>query len=228
MSESEAASETEWYDLSQEFYEGMPHSTVHPSPSFETLSCVEEDVLNVQQFTAVTHVGTHVDAPMHFVPGGATVDELPLETFAGDGVVVDVSREEPTEVTVEQFENAPGEVREGDIVLVYTGWCHRYGETDYDPHPWLSADLATWLVERDVSLVGLDVITPDLPSPFREEGWSAYPVHRTLLENDVLIAEHLGGLDALAGERVEIYAFPVKIRGGDGAQARFVARRPQS
>lgn len=214
----------EWYDLSQDFYEGMPHSSVHPSPSFETLSCVEEDVLNATQFTAVTHVGTHIDAPLHFVPGAATIDELPLETFVGDGVVVDVSRDDPTEITLEEFREAPGDVREEDIVLVYTGWCHRYGDDDYDPHPWLSVDLAEWLVEMDVKLVGLDVITPDLPSPFREDGWDDYPVHRTLLGNDVLVAEHLGGLDALAGERLEVYAFPIKIRDGDGAQARFVGR----
>jgi len=215
---------TEWHDLSQDFYEGMPHSAVHPSPSFETLSCVDEDGINVTQFTAVTHVGTHIDAPLHFVPDGATIDETPVEEFAGEGVVVDVSRNEPTEITVEEFEDAPGEVREGDIVLVYTGWCHRYGDDDYDPHPWLSDDLAAWLVERDVRLVGLDVITPDYPNAYREEGWSEYPVHHTLLENDVLIAEHLGGLDAVAGERLEIYAFPMKVRNGDGAQARFVGR----
>ncbi|MDR9380914.1 MAG: cyclase family protein [Natronomonas sp.] len=214
----------QWYDLSQDFYEGMPHSVVHPSPAFETLSCVEEDTFNVTQFTAVTHVGTHIDAPKHFVPGGKTIDELPLETFAGEGVVVDVSREEPTEITLEQFEDAPGDVEDGDIVLVYTGWCHKYGDDDYDPHPWLSTEVAEYLVERDVELMGLDTITPDLASPFREEGWTEYPVHRTLLENDVLIAEHLGGLDVVAGDRLEIYAFPLKIRNGDGAQARFVGR----
>lgn len=217
---------TEWHDLSQDFYEGMPHSTVHPSPAFETLSCVEDDVFNVTQFTAVTHVGTHIDAPLHFIPGGATIDELDLSTFAGDGVVVDVSRDEPTEVTLQEFRDAPGEVREGDIVLVYTGWCEKYGDDDYDPHPWLSPELAEWLVERDVKLVGVDTITPDLPSPFREDGWDDYPVHRELLGNDVLIAEHVGGLGEVAGQRLEIYAFPLKIRNGDGAQARFVAREP--
>jgi kynurenine formamidase len=214
----------EWHDLSQEFYDGMPHSSVHPTPSLETLSCVEEETFNVQEFTAVTHVCTHVDAPRHFLADGATIDEIDLSTFAGEGVVVDVSREEATEITLEEFEAAPGEVREGDIVLVYTGWGERYGAPDYEPHPWLSTPLAEWLVERDVKLVGLDVITPDLTGPYREEGWTEYPVHRTLLGNGVLIAEHLGGLGAVAGRRLDVYAFPLKIRGGDGAQARFVGR----
>jgi len=214
----------EWYDLSQEFHEDMPYSSVHPAPSFETLSCVGEDRFNVTEFTAVTHIGTHIDAQKHFVPGGKTIDEMDLDTFAGEGVVVDVSRDEPTEITLEQFEDAPGDVEENDIVLVYTGWCEKYGDDDYDPHPWLAPEVAEYLVEKNVKLVGVDVITPDLPSPFREEGWDDYPVHDTLLQNEVLIAEHVGGLDAVAGERLEIFGFPLRIRNGDGAQARFVGR----
>lgn len=213
-----------WHDLSQEFYDGMPHSQVHPTPTLENYSCVEEDVFNVQTFTAVTHVCTHIDAPMHFVPGGKTIDEIDLETVTGDAVVVDVSRDEPEEIGLEEFRAAPGDVREGDIVFVYTGWCEKYGDDDYDPHPWLSTELAEWLVDRDVPLVGLDTITPDLPGPYREAGWEEFPVHRELLGNEVLIAEHVGGLDAVAGERLEAFAFPLKVRDGDGAQVRIVSR----
>lgn len=217
---------SEWIDLSQELYDGMPHSEVHPAPSVETLQCVAEDGINVTQYTTVTHVGTHLDAPLHFVEEGATIDDIPVGAFAGDGVVVDVSRDYATEITLEEFRQAPGDVQAGDMVLIYTGWCHRYGDDDYAPHPWLSTALAEWLVDQDVTLVGIDTITPDLPSQFRDEGWMEYPVHRTLLGNDILIAEHLGGLDAVAGDRVQIRAFPLKIRDGDGAQARIVARKP--
>jgi arylformamidase len=216
-----------WIDLSQDFYEEMPYASVHPAPSFETLRCVADDGINVTTFTAVTHVGTHIDAPIHLVEGGTTIDELSLDRFTGEGVVVDVSRTEANEISRSEFIEAPGEVRDGDIVLVYTGWCHRYGEASYTPHPWLSEDLAEWLVDREIKLVGIDTTTPDLPTSFREAGWMEYPVHRTLLENDVLIAEHLGGLKAVAGDRLKVYAFPLKIRDGDGAQARFVAHVPE-
>ncbi|MDL5363862.1 cyclase family protein [Halalkalicoccus sp. NIPERK01] len=216
---------THWIDLSQDLYDGMPHASVHPKPSFETLTCVADDGINVTQYTAVTHVGTHIDAPRHLVEGGRTIDDFEVGFFAGSGVVVDVSRDEPTKISLEEFQSAPGDVKPDDIVLIYTGWCHKYGNDNYDPHPWLSTKLAKWLVERDVRLVGIDTITPDLPGLFREEEWNKYPVHRTLLGNGVLIAEHLGGLDAVAGERLAIRAFPLKIRGGDGAQTRIVARR---
>lgn len=218
---------TDWIDLSQDLYDGMPHASVHPAPSFETLSCVADDGINVTRYTAVTHVGTHIDAPLHLVKGGKTIDDFQPGFFAGSGVVVDVSRDEPTEIMLEEFQAAPGDVEPDDIVLIYTGWCHRYDDDNYDPHPWLSTELAEWLVERDVRLVGVDMITPDLPVGFRENGWDEYPVHRTLLTNEILIAEHLGGLDAVAGERLDICAFPLKIRNGDGAQVRVVARYPK-
>lgn len=215
---------TDWQDLSQPFYDGMPHAAVHPAPAFEPVSDVETDGLGVTQFTAVTHVGTHVDAPCHIVPGGESIDEIPLSRLSGEGVALDVACADPREIGIEDVEAADGEVRTGDIVLLSTGWGAKYGTDDYDPHPWLSAALAEWFVDRDVALVGVDTITPDVPAPHRPDGWTAYPVHRELLGNGVLIAEHLGNLPAITGRRLEVVGFPIKVRGGDGAQARFAAR----
>lgn len=213
-----------WLDLSQPFHEEMPHSVSLPAPSFETASTIDEDGSHVQYYAAPTHVGTHVDAPRHFDSDGKTIDELPLERFTGDAVTLDVSKSEATEITVDDLERADGEVREGDILLLYTGWGEKYGEPDYDPHPWLTVDAAEWIVERGVGLLGMDVITPDLPGPYRSEGYDDFPVHHILLGNDVLVAEHLANLDRIAGDRIEVFAFPHRIEGGDGAPTRFVAR----
>lgn len=213
-----------WIDLSQYFSGDMPHAGSLPAPEFETLLCVEDDDINVQYYGAPTHVGTHVDAPRHFVPGGETIDDLPLDRFAGEGIVLDVSMDDPGEITADDLRSAGGDVREGDMVLLHTGWGEKYGDPDYDPHPWLSVGAANWLVERGVTLLGCDFITPDIPVPRRPDGWMEFPVHRTLLGEGVLIAEHLA-LGAVAGERIDVQGFPIKIRGGDGAPARFVARR---
>nr|WP_233340955.1 cyclase family protein [Haloprofundus sp. MHR1] len=220
-----ATADDGWVDLSQPFSDDMPHPPAVPAPAFETVRDVAEDRINVQQYTAATHVGTHVDAPRHFVEGGATIDELPLDRFAGDGVFLDVSTDDAREITVEDVEQADGTVRENDIVLLYTGWQEKYGTPDYVSHPWLSVDLAEWLVERGVKMVATDTLTPDIPPPRRPEGWMAFPVHRRLLTEGVLVAENLTNLDTHVGKRLEVQGFPVKIRDGDGAPVRFVARR---
>lgn len=219
-----------WYDLTQPFHADIPHSTSLPSPEFETLGRVETDGANVQWYGAPTHVGTHVDAPRHFVEGGDTIDELPLDRFAGPGVVLDLEREEPGEIPLADIEaaaEAAAGVREGDIVLVRTGWGATFDDHEsYQRYPWLAPEAADWLLERGVKLLAVDTISPDQPRAMRPEDWDAYPHHRTLLPEGVLIAEHLYLEEVADAGRLEVFGFPMKLQGGDGAPVRFAAREP--
>jgi kynurenine formamidase len=215
---------TEWVDCSQLFDADAEHGSTRP-PEFEQLATPETDGVSVQWLGTSTHTGTHVDAPRHFVPDGATIDELPLDRFAGAGVVLDVEREGPGEVDADALASAAGTVEPGDLVFVRTGWGERYGTPEYARYPWLTADAADWLLDREVKLLGVDTRSPDRPRAMRPDDWDAYPVHRRLLPAGVLIAENLRLPASLAGERVEVFGFPVNVRGGDGAPARFVVRR---
>ena len=74
-------------------------------------------------------------------------------------------------------------------------------------------------------MVAVDTISPDRARAMRPDDWDDYPLHRALLPEGVLIAEHLYLEDvAGAGRDLEVMGFPLKIQGGDGAPARFVAR----
>ncbi|WP_313693525.1 cyclase family protein [Halorarum halobium] len=218
-------------DLTQTLEEDVPYPAVCPPPSFGTvLDNRADDPLNVQQFSLSTHTGTHIDAVRHRFPDGESIDELPLERFTGESVVLDVSREEAGPVDAADLAAAVDRddlsIRPDDVVLLYMGWGDKYGTDEYEIHPWLTTDAAAWLVDREVSLVGMDTITPDVPGPHRSDDWAEterWPVHEVLLGGDVLIAENLVNLDRIAGERVAVTAFPLKIRDGDGAQTRFVA-----
>ena len=214
-----------WVDLTQAFREGVPHSPAYPPPSIETLADVRDDGVNVQQYQATTHVGTHIDAPRHIIPGGATIDDILPDRFVGEGVVLDVQRDTPEEISVDAVEAATGAdaIEPGDMVLFYTGWGDEYPHAEYNRYPWLSAEVTEWVLDREVSLLGVDTPSPDRPRAFRPDGWEAYPIHRALLVQEVLIAENLV-LGDVAGERVELFGFPIPIRNGDGAPARFIAR----
>ncbi|MFB6170485.1 MAG: cyclase family protein [Haloarculaceae archaeon] len=218
-----------WLDLTQRLGPGIPGSPSVPEPTLEPVKTHERDGVSVQRYGAVTHVGTHVDAPRHFVADGATIDEIPPGRFAGDALVLDLEREEAGEITARDLEaaeeRADDEVREGDLLLLRTGWGAKFDDqTEYEAYPWLVGGVEEWLLERGIGLLGVDTISPDRPRALRPEGWDEYPIHYGLLENDVLIAEHLD-LEAVAGERLEVFGFPIKLDGGDGAPARFVARR---
>lgn len=212
-----------WIDLSQPISDDMPGTSLQPDPSIDAVFDVEEDGLSVQYVCFATHTGTtHIDAPRHFVAGGETIERIPVDRFVSEAVVLDVSVGEAREITLGEIEAADGEVRAGDVVILYTGWYHEYGTDDYETWPWVAPEAADWLVERDVSMLCVDATSPDKPEAVRSDDYD-FPVHRTLLGNGVLIAEHLRNLADLAGKRFDLIALPVGIEDGDGAPARFIA-----
>ena len=208
------------YDLTQPFYEGMSRMTFMPSPTVRTLPGGRA---HVQEIVALTHVGTHMDAPLHVIPGGKSIDLIPLSRVIGEGVILDVSKSDVEPITSKEIAAARPTIKVDDIVFLYTGWGQRFGTPAYDPHPYLSEDAAEYLVSQKVKVVGLDTLTPDLPAPLRpKEGYKG-PIHQILLGNGVLIIENLGNLDQVAGKRLQVFAAPLKLREGDGGYLRVFA-----
>ncbi len=212
-----------WIDLTRPFDAGAEHSLALGDPRIETLSEVGESGANVQRVTFATHTGTHVDAPLHVLPDGSTVDQTPLARLLGEGVVLDVDADEPRPVGIGDLRGFD-ELRDGDAVILSFGWAAYAGTDRYHRYPWLSTDLADRLVERDVALVAMDTLSPDEPRELRT-GEDPYPVHRRLLGADVPVVENLADPSGLVGERVDVVCLPLKLRGGDGAPARVVVRR---
>jgi len=178
---------------------------------------------NITEFTIASHVGTHIDAPVHFIPGARSIDQIPLERFTGPGVVVTVNKAagEPIDV-----EDVKADVQAGDIVLLHTGWSAKFGNDDeYQVHPYLTPELARLLVEKQIKMLGVDCVNVEMPIPIRPPDYGR-PIHKTLLGAEVLIIENLTNLDHIAGKGCRIYAFPIPYQGSDGAQARVVAELP--
>jgi kynurenine formamidase len=210
-------------DLSQPIYAGMPKIPVLPEVELHPVRRIEEGhPLNISELRIATHAGTHVDAPWHFVPNGKTIDQVPLEQLSGSAVIVPIHRRAAEPIPAADLEAAPEPIRAGDIVVLATGWGAKFRTIEYEVHPYVSEEAARWLVERGVKMLGLDLITVDLPTSMRPNPFG-YPVHHILLENDVLIIENMTNLEAVAGRRVQLYAFPINIRGADAGQARVVA-----
>jgi kynurenine formamidase len=212
-------------DLSVGIEEGMAKIPFLPDVHVEILRALADGhPLEIRNLSIATHIGTHMDAPAHAFAGAATIDEVPLEAVCGEGVVIKVAARPNEAITLADVRAGGPEIREGDIVLLDTGFAKLALTNDpgYLHNPYLSQDLADELVAKKVKVLGVDAVTVDMPVAVRPPDF-AYPIHRTLLGNNVLIVENLGDLSAVAGKRLKIYAFPLKIKGSDAGHVRVVA-----
>jgi kynurenine formamidase len=161
---------------------------------------------HIGKIEMVANTGTYLDSPFHRYADGADLAGLPLERLAGlDAVTVRRPFEQGRAIGPDAFRGL--DVR-GKAVLVQTGW-DRHWRTDayFEGHPFLTADAAAWLRDREAVLVGIDSLNIDDTADL------ARPVHSTLLRAGVLIVEHLRGLEQLPAADFRFFAVPVKFRG---------------
>jgi arylformamidase len=220
-----------WVDLGQPWSDHMSFGPVHGRPRLEMETAWRDDhdancVVSVTRLSASAHTGTHVDAPRHFFADGPSIDDLPLEAFIGDGVVLDLVRPPGGPVTADDLGSATPRIEAGDIVFLRLGFGERFGDDAYRDHPYVTEDAARMLVDRGIRMLGVDTLSPELPHHRRAAGFE-FPVHRLLLGAGVLIVENLGpGLRTVAGTRTKLAAIPVRIEGGDAGPAAALGLLP--
>lgn len=184
---------------------------------------IDPDGYNTTNLHLYSHSGTHMDAPLHFLDGGNTIDQWPLAQLVGPAQVIDLSSVEPHGLhTVDDLLPHAAKVTPGCRLLLRTDWSLHADLPDYRPDmPRISAALAQWLVERQVALVGVE--TPSVASLRPENKAELTEVHQTILGGGIVIVESLANLRELRRETVEFIALPLKIDGGDGSPVRAIA-----
>jgi len=209
-------------DLSQPVFDRCPNCPAHPPVRVELGATHEKDGWQLEVLTLASHTGSHVDAPLHKLRGGASLDELPLERFVGKAVIVDLRDSGPSRpidaALLSQKLRHPVEDR---IVLFATGWGDRRaaGEEWYYRSPYLTVDGAQWLAGRHVRGVGIDHYSIGGGSEPTNER-----VHTTLLGAGVWVVEELHFPPAAFGLRqpVSYMGLPVNLKGHTGAFCRPV------
>jgi len=170
-----------------------------------------------------THIGTHADAPRHFIPNGQTIDEIPLDVLIGPATVVDFTGCQPLQpIDIADLEQK----LHGKIparLILRTGWSEYFGNLKfYNEYPFLSENAAQWLVEKGVRLIAMDTPSPDNPAHSRGTPKDS-PNHKVLLGAEVVLVEYLANLKSLTAPEVELIVLPLKLKGCDGSPARCVA-----
>ncbi|HSB61052.1 MAG TPA: cyclase family protein [Vicinamibacteria bacterium] len=195
-----------------------PEVPTYPGdPPFEirhTHRTADGEAYSATRISLGTHVGTHVDAPSHFLAGGATVDQLNLEILMGKARVAEVTARE----RIDRADLEALDLRDDIRVLLKTrmsGQMHRpLVQEDY---VYLTVDAAGYLVQAGMKLVGIDYLSVD------RFGTMDYPSHHALLEAGVVVLEGLD-LSAVEPGEYEMTCLPLRIQGAEGAPARVILR----
>lgn len=204
------------------------------------------------RINTIMHTGTHMNAPIHMIQKGADLSEVPEDRLFGNGVVLSIPKGSYETITAADLKAAKPEVKKDDIVVIVTGWHHRYSDAleYYGESPGLAKDAAQYLVEKGVKMVMVDTQQIDHPlatslgphrggpamrrlageyqkatgkDPKKEHGeWNV--AHKLLLGANIPTVEQIGGdVDELLGKRVTLTAMPWKFKYGDACPVRVVA-----
>jgi arylformamidase len=183
------------------------------------LSLSQGDAANVSVLNFGAHTGTHVDAPAHFIEGGAKVESLPLEVLIGEAEVIEVP--DNYRIIDEEFVRAhcaPGTTR----VVFKTRNSRFWNEAKPEFHTdftYLDLAAAERLVQQGARLIGIDYLS------IEKYGQKEHETHHALLSRGVIILEGLNLTNIPAG-KYELICLPLRLRSdkGDGAPARVVLR----
>lgn len=205
-----------WIDVSAIITDGMVHWPGDIEVQVNKLETIGADgnEANVTALSMSVHVGTHMDAPLHFIENGDDISKIPLDALTGKAKVFSISN--PDCITYQDIKELPMEA--GDKILFRT----RNSETDWERKPfmtdyvYLEQDAAEYLAEKSIMTVGIDYLSVG-------GGETGSEVHRILLGQPVYIIEGLK-LRNIADGEYEMICLPLNIKGSDGAPARVLLR----
>ena len=177
------------------------------------------DPANVTLINFGAHTGTHVDAPAHFIEGGARVASLPLETLVGETLVVEIPEDEDAVEERHVGEDALGGATRVLFKTRNSAFWDEPGGRFREDYTHVTPGAARALVAAGVRLVGIDYLSVE---KFGSEG---FETHVTLLSAGVVVVEGLD-LRGVAPGRYDLACLPLKLAAGsgDGAPARAVLR----
>jgi kynurenine formamidase len=188
------------------------------------------DPFQVTRLGLVVHGFTHMDAPVHMVPGGDTTSDIALERTIGPAAILDLTDVAPrSAIDAQRLERAGAHVEPGDIVVLKTRWDERVSNRTpefWRESPWLTREACEWLLAREPRALAVD-FPQDYPIRLLLDGEHApisqFVSHDVLLRNGVILIEYVCNLGAVKGPRTTIFCLPLKLPGADGAPARVIA-----
>ena len=217
-------SEHDWIDISIPLGREIPELALEGSEGDMPRSRVRRffdvekgDKVTMSRIEMDSHDGTHIDSPLHFIKGGASIDEMPISTAVGPARVIEIMNEK--EITVGELK--PHRIRQRERILFKTinsprVYSSRVYKGDYVA---ITAETSEYLADTGILLVGLDYLTIAGMNP--PENITA--VHLAFLTKGIYILEAIN-LDGISPGNYELICLPLRLDKGDAGPCRAVLR----
>lgn len=225
-------------DLTHAFHPGQPHFPAFPDEIREAVSDLEKgDGFTAHRYSIIGQWGTHVDPPSHFVRGGRTLDQIPVEDMVLPLVILDITARviespdaTPTMEDVQAWERRNGAMAPGAFVALRTGWSHRWPDADAMANrdddgvshtPGWSQEVLSFLIgERSVTAVGHEQTDTD---PGLATSRQDFSLETYVLAQNRWQIELMANLDGLPEAGAILIASWPKPLQGSGFPARVFA-----
>ena len=204
-------------DLSLPYYHEMPVHPDDPRIGFINFAKNSTHGCNMTQLVLSSHGGTHMDAPSHFIEDGRSIDQVDLNTCIGPALVINLENlAAQRDLIISDLEPYQHKIKAGTAILLRTDWYKMFPKTTfYTDFFGISVELAVWLANTGISLIGVE--TPAIHPKNYER------VHKVFLSNNIAIIECLANLDSIHSDEIFFVALPLKLKGLDGSPVRAVA-----
>jgi arylformamidase len=218
-----------WIDISWPLRRNMRKWPRDEQPFFDwVLERSKGDGTDMIGMKMITHTGTHVDAPLHFVENGKTIDTMSVKMMIGPARIIEIKDQE----SVKLAEVEPYDVQAGERIIFKTQNSYKLYDTDVfvPKYVYVTIDVAHYLRDRKVTMVGLDYIAlgpypdPELPDEKKNELMETLKeVHQSLLSNGIWILEAINLANVRPGPCI-LACLPLRVENGDAAPARCIVR----
>jgi arylformamidase len=208
-----------WYDISVPIKQGMNYFPTDPAPP-KIYRYHDRELggrVTMSMMEMIAHTGTHIDAPLHFIPGGSTISDMPLDAAIGLCRVIEIT--DPVKIRVAELEKH--DIKKGERLLFKT--CNSpktySNHTFVEDYVYLDVEGANYLVSKGISLFGLDNITI---GSFKEQD-NLTRTHEILLGAGIYILEDCALADVPPGE-YDLLCLPLLMWHGDAGPCRAILR----
>jgi len=197
---------------------------------FEHIDVDYENGVRIMRYEMFAGIGTHIDAPGHYVKGGACIGDISPEKLFVKACVIDMNEQVQDSgdffiscEDIKNWEEINGEIEKDSLVLFYTGWSKRWSDVkkyrnigdDGKMHfPGINEQVAGLLIERDVVGIGIDTLSPD-------GGDYSFPVHKKILGAHKYVLENVAHLDKMPAIGGYVCVAPLKLKNGTESPVRI-------